>query len=85
LSYQPNPINEQSVLGQYVNGELQKIAAEIQNPEIEGIKFKIWYEEPDKPRSGVLYYADGTTWTGDGSSGEGFYRWTIAGAWVFVG
>jgi len=85
LSYQPDPISENSVIAQYVSKENQKISDELQSPDVDGITFKIWYTEPDKPRSGVLYYADGTSWTGDGASGEGFYRWSIAGAWVFVG
>jgi len=83
LSYQLNPINDSTALCAYLNTELQKIADEFQNPEVDGITFKIWYTLPDKPRSGVQYYADGTTW--NPGSGEGFYRWSIAGAWVFIG
>jgi hypothetical protein len=41
------------------------------------------YAAPKNPRAGTIVYADGTTW--NPGSGQGVYRYTIAGAWVFVG
>jgi len=83
LSYQPNPINDNSVLGLYLNAELQKLSGELQNLEIDSISFKVWNTEPDKPRAGQLYYADGANW--NPGSGEGLYIYKSGGAWVFVG
>jgi len=85
LSYQPNPINDNSILGLYLNAELQKLANDFQNLETDSISFKVWNAEPDKPRTGQVYYADGTNWTGDGSSGEGLYMYKSGGSWVFIG
>jgi hypothetical protein len=41
------------------------------------------YAAPAKPVKGRLYYADGVSW--DPGSGEGVYRYTLAGVWAFVG
>ena len=41
------------------------------------------YAEPEKPRAGMLVYADGTTW--NPGSGQGVYRFNLAGTWSFVG
>jgi hypothetical protein len=40
-------------------------------------------EAPRGPKAGWVVYADGVGW--DPGSGEGVYRYTIAGAWAFVG
>ena len=85
MSYQPNPNYDESDLGRYVAKELQKLSDELRTNQIDGLEFKIWYVLPDKPRAGQVYYADGTSWTGDGSSGEGLYRYSTGGSWVFVG
>lgn len=41
------------------------------------------YSAPVKPRTGDIRYADGTSW--NPGSGEGIYRYSIAGAWAFLG
>lgn len=41
------------------------------------------HKAPVKPRPGDIRYADGTDW--NPGSGEGIYRYSIAGAWVFLG
>ena len=41
------------------------------------------YAAPKKPRAGDLRYADGVSW--NPGPGEGIYRFSITGAWVFVG
>lgn len=41
------------------------------------------YAAPKNPKAGTVVYADGSTW--NPGSGEGIYRYTIAGAWAFVG
>ena len=40
------------------------------------------YEEPDKPRVGMMRYADGSSW--DPGDGEGVYLYTSTG-WSFMG
>jgi len=81
LSYQPNPINDNSVLGLYLNAELQKLAANLQNLEIDSVSFKVWNTAPDKPRAGQVYYADGTNWN-PLAGGEGLYLYLSTGAYV---
>lgn len=39
------------------------------------------HAEPDRPREGVIVYADGSDW--DPGSGAGLYQYRSA-AWVFV-
>lgn len=80
--YQPNPLSEQDLARQQ-NDENRKIAKAINQPVFEQITFVIHYAAPSKPRSGQFYYADGTTW--NPGSGEGLYRYSIGGSWVFVG
>ena len=46
-------------------------------------RLDVLYAEPIKPRPGMLVCADGTTW--NPGSGEGLYRYTLAGTWAFVG
>lgn len=41
------------------------------------------YAAPAKPRTGDIRNADGTRW--NPGSGEGIYRYNIAGLWVFLG
>jgi len=83
LSYQPNPNYDNTDLGVYVAKELQKISDEFRANQVESIEFKVWHVEPDKPRQGLMYYADGSDWN-PLSGGEGLYRHT-GSAWVKVG
>lgn len=43
----------------------------------------ISYREPVKPRPGMLVCADGVEW--NPGSGEGLYRFTVAGTWKYLG
>jgi len=79
LSYQPNPSEDKTDLGQYVARELQKISDEFRTNQVEGIEFKVWNVEPDKPRTGQAYYADGSDWNPSG--GEGLYIYLSGGTW----
>ena len=47
------------------------------------LRLNVTYVAPVKPRAGMLAYADGTQW--DPGSGEGLYRYTLAGSWTKVG
>jgi hypothetical protein len=41
------------------------------------------YAPPPNPRAGMIVYADGTSW--NPGSGQGVYRYSLAGTWVFLG
>ena len=47
------------------------------------MELEVMYAAPAKLRTGMVVYADGTTW--NPGSGEGIYRRNLAGAWVFLG
>jgi hypothetical protein len=51
--------------------------------EIDLIHLRVLAVAPEKPRAGMLAYADGSNW--DPGSGEGLYRYSSGGAWVFIG
>jgi len=83
LSYESDPFNDDSELAKYLATELRKISDAFRENTVEGVQFKVFHVEPDKPRQGVLYYADGSDWN-PLSGGEGLYRNT-GSAWVKVG
>ncbi len=60
--------------------ELLNIQSAMIENQVDYVQFKVWHTEPDKPRQGQLYYADGTNW--NPGSGEGLYRYS--GGWVLV-
>lgn len=81
MSYQPNPINDESLLAQYLNTELQKLANELQALKVDSVSFKPWSVEPDKPRTAQAYYADGTNW--NPGHGKGLYTYDeISADWT---
>lgn len=51
--------------------------------EQEEVELRPIYAAPVRPRAGMLIYADGTSW--NPGSGQGVYRYSLAGAWVFLG
>jgi hypothetical protein len=63
-----------------VNAELLRIS-QVLNEMYERI-LPIKYAAPDKPRDGMVVYADGTTW--NPGSGEGAYIYYNS-AWNFLG
>lgn len=65
----------------YLDDEFLKIAA-VLNDSLTGLK-EIQHKEPSKRKPGLVVYADGVDW--NPSSGEGLYRYNIAGVWVFIG
>ena len=85
MSYQPNPTDDNTDSGRYLAKELGKISDEFRANQVDSIEYTVHHVLPDKPRTGQMYYADGTDWTGDGSSGEGLYLYKSGGSWVFVG
>jgi hypothetical protein len=79
----PNVTEKESrQIVQWVEREFMALAREHVEGETSHL-FDVQYDAPDKPRAGMLVYADGTTW--NPGSGEGFYRYSLAGSWVFIG
>lgn len=85
MSYEANPLYDDTLLGRHLTEELRKIADQFRTNQVENLEFKVFHVEPDKPRVGQAYFADGTDWTGDGSSGEGLYMYKSDLAWHFLG
>jgi len=83
LSYKSRPLSNDVDLVQYLARELRAIEDEMSVNLVDNIEFKVWNNEPDKPRAGQVYYADGTNWAA--GSGEGLYIYKSGGSWVFLG
>lgn len=66
----------------WVQRELEAITRAQNNPKNE-LYLRVLYVEPEKPRAGMVIYADGTTW--DPGSGEGVYRYSLGDTWEFLG
>lgn len=64
-------------LAQYVERELQTLARAI--AEFSILRVTVLNVAPEKPRDGMIAYADGTNW--NPGSGEGHYGY-INGAWT---
>lgn len=80
--YAPGPTpTDPKQLPSYVRAELEKIANEIKAPSV--IQLSVSYVAPDKPRDGMVIYADGTHLDPDLSGDPGFYGY--AGGWVRLG
>lgn len=77
--YTPNPVPHDvpRALRAWLSSELRRISNAI------GITHNVLLtargEEPERPRDGMIVYADGASW--DPGSGEGFYG-RENGAWV---
>jgi len=84
--YRPSPApltNDSTLAGiiRWAQRELSEVARSSQ--EISIVELRVLYTPPEKPRAGMLVYADGTEW--NPGSGEGVYRYNLAGTWAFVG
>ncbi len=73
---------EVKALFSWIQDELQAITRYTVD-EIDLIQMRVLAVEPEKPRAGMLVYADGSNW--DPGSGEGLYRYSSGLAWVFIG
>jgi len=69
------------VLFDWVQRELELLIRRLNT--VSEVRLEVLYVAPTRPRAGMLAYADGTTW--NPGSGEGLYRYTLAGTWAFVG
>lgn len=65
----------------WVMDELRAIARELNGGMVELDQL---HAVPEKPRDGLVVYADGTNWNPDATNGEGVYVY-YASAWHFLG
>lgn len=68
----PQDLEDVAALGQYLFDELQKLAAAFN--EYGAGELPVSNAEPERPRDGMLRYADGTNWN-PGAGGEGIYAY----------
>jgi hypothetical protein len=81
MSYQPEPfLGDLEDLPEYLQRQLQLISAEFESG-VDVVQLSELYEEPLKPRLGMLVLADGAIW--DPGEGAGFYGFD--GFWHFLG
>jgi len=89
--YEPRPLifppnfkrdKELQQLATYIAAELDSVSRS-QHEAVEGVLFTVLHSEPKRPRAGLVVYADGSDW--NPGSGEGQYRFNLAGSWVFIG
>lgn len=73
----PKNVTDVEELRDVIVEELQKLVESI--PELDEIVLRPMYRAPDKPRDGMVVYADGTTW--NPGAGQGLYE-RRGGAWV---
>lgn len=64
---------------EHLNSEFQRISQVL--TELAENILTLAYEEPGKPREGMLRYADGTSW--NPGSGQGLYYYK-SGSWTFI-
>lgn len=77
MSYVPG-VNS-GELEEYVRTELNRIADTLQLTDF--LQLKVLNAVPERPRRGMVVYADGTNW--DPGSGEGVY--VYKSSWVLLG
>ncbi|AGF91089.1 hypothetical protein SXHG_00067 [Synechococcus phage MRHenn-2013a] len=75
------PPEDYRQLLEYVERELASVSASIDS--LANGDRDVLYQAPIRVFPGMIVYADGTSW--DPGSGEGLYRYSLAGAWVFIG
>ena len=86
VDYTPRRYNgtpEDSEFAQYVDDEFAKVAETLNAPQ-DFHSLRVLYAAPARPFTGMVVYADGTTWN-PGGTGEGIYRYSLAGTWVKLG
>lgn len=79
--YFAGPLNQ---LTGYLREELEAFRLYLLEGNEKIVQIAVSHVEPDKPRAGMVVYADGTDWEPDGAGGEGFYGY-YDGAWHKLG
>ena len=82
MSYTPMvPPQEAERLPTYLDDEFQRVSQEIGR--LASGLHDILYKPPVRFIKGMVIYADGTSW--NPGSGEGLYRYSLGGTWVYIG
>lgn len=73
--YEPNPFSGRPEdIANYLLGELYRISDALRNLQIDEVSFTIRHSEPDKPRLGYVYVADGADWNPGYGEGPYYYN-----------
>ena len=72
---------EAQTLGSYVDDQLGKIMQSL--TEQTEVELRPSFRAPDKPREGMIVYADGVKW--NPGAGKGAYVYKGTGGWVLLG
>lgn len=78
----PGPVQqnrELSELGQWAEREFEALGRQFTN--FDTVQQNVLHVEPQRPRDGMIAYADGTNW--DPGEGEGVYGY-VGGAWTLL-
>lgn len=81
MAFLPNqaPHGDAEALRAYVESELQRLALSLQEGSVQFMQLAVTYVAPNKPRDGLVVFADGTSW--NPGTGRGVYVYS-SGAWV---
>lgn len=70
-------------LSAFLQEELVRLAGELRGTQtLQVLQFVVLHNAPEKPRQGMVVYADGTNW--NPGSGEGLYRYDGT-TWNYLG
>lgn len=72
MSYVPSPPPDKLTV-QNVWNEFYKLRNFVETMQIDYITFRIHNKAPNKPKGGIVYYADGTNW--NPGAGKGLYEY----------
>jgi hypothetical protein len=75
------PPSDPEQLPGYIHQELMSITGALS--QLQDGRYTVLYHPPPRFIPGTVVYADGTSW--DPGSGEGLYRYSLAGSWIFIG
>lgn len=79
MSYQPeHPPISMGDAGIYLYRELLRLADALDVMAVDGVTYKVLHIAPEKPRDGLVVFADGTNW--NPGAGAGLYE-RAGGAW----
>lgn len=73
------PLGDLENLRSYLTQEFQRLAIALEVNQVESIQLVERHSAPNKPRDGLVVFADGTNWNPGG--GRGVYVYSSA-AWV---
>lgn len=79
---QPSPINDPAKTLLYVQDVERRVRNALESAN-NFLSLTVLYAEPETKFTGMVVYADGSTW--NPGSGEGLYRRSLADTWVHLG